>query len=249
MDPEVHHPALSLLTELIIKDHTFFYIRSIFPACPNLKTLHLRAVKGYLAEEVSSDVFSLLVSPPTFNLKELGVFETHLQVAHWSWLLSGCTNIKVLRLSGPSDSLRGVIELVAGGVVDLYLSELCDTPHFEDLQSTAQLLPAFTSLQSMRILGLSFPWEEVMRSLTSPLTNLAIDFSRGGCRQLSYILADSNWLPTLRAITIHLNSDVLSRGLTILDLRRIKDGFAPAVRQRNIYIKWKVENYGPSHSV
>ncbi|KAJ7766528.1 hypothetical protein DFH07DRAFT_809311 [Mycena maculata] len=136
---------------------------------------------------------------PTYHLKCLHLETISLTEGQIQWLLPGSMPLEAL-------SLRGVYAPALARLVGPRVKHLRLTPEDPDAGENndhlASMLPMFTSLATLCLVGERWPWASVLGNVTAPITELTMSWSPSGFAALAAALEDRSWQRQLREISV-----------------------------------------------
>lgn len=172
----IHLPDLPNLRELRLVDQGLSVLAPLLGHLPNLEVLAIfNLVDSGLYTDNTYPPLDTAISVPTFHLRDLRLAQCNLTLAGRNWILSKSRNMDL----GAVDNPQTRSDELAG------------------------LVPRFEKLTSLRISGSEWPWDSLLRNISTSLKSIAISYSKPGTTHLASRLNDASWLPKLETVKVY----------------------------------------------
>ncbi|KAJ7766531.1 hypothetical protein DFH07DRAFT_809318 [Mycena maculata] len=174
---------------------------------------------------------------PTYHLKCLHLETISLTEGQIQWLLPGSMPLEAL-------SLRGVYAPALARLVGPRVTHLRLTPEDPDAgpgeqsDHLASMLPMFTSLDTLCLVGERWPWASVLGNVSAPITELTMSWSPAGFAALAAAMEDRSWQRQLREISVFFRYSADAAKRDFVEVYPASQKLKEFSHSRNITLHW-----------
>ncbi|KDQ16006.1 hypothetical protein BOTBODRAFT_186728 [Botryobasidium botryosum FD-172 SS1] len=243
-------PVFESLRELSVTDQLLHELAPLLQYLPNLESLNIlciidpeqpRAVKTGTPLHDNLGAALKDIPPPRFSLKKLHLSQCEIPLSQWRWLLSSCTSIQHAQLQELKRGAVHLADVIGPAVRSLRLEGAMDHPQKGD-QELANTLPAYINLTSLQINGGDWPWAQLLSDIKASLESFTISYSSAGVDNVTRVLSDSDWQPSLRCVEVYHWANVdYFYGVKASDVKDARAKMEHACARRSVKLCWITE--------
>ncbi|KAF7796971.1 hypothetical protein EIP86_008159 [Pleurotus ostreatoroseus] len=248
---EISLPTFPRLKVLTASDQFFHRLAPLLMRLPALESLSLAWITGIdirgnhwpndpppggLGNKIET------LPPPTFRLKEIRVTECRLNTAQWIWLLRPSTTIEYAQVQQIDESSTELCAVLGPRVRSLHVMGHFAAPQIGSLEF-ADSIAFFTSLRTLQISGLAWPWGEILQNLHSPLESLHYSYYDKTLTSLRLALPSLRRRTLLQSLVVHYQTnDSTFTGVTAEVVHQDRTVLEETCKELEIRLIWQTED-------